>query len=73
MLVIFIVTIISKESIKRGNFIINHFDSLYYKCHKINACGGSYINLPFWIENKKATINHLNIHDNKCFPYANII
>ena len=44
---------------------------LYYKCHKINPnCGGSYIDSPDWIKNKKATINHNNKKDNKCFQYA---
>ena len=27
---------------------------IYYKCHKINPdCGGSYIDSPDWIKNKK--------------------
>ena len=44
---------------------------MYYKCRKINANrGGSYIDSPDWIKNKKATINPINKKDNKCFPYA---
>ena len=31
---------------------------LYFKCHKINPNeGGSCINSPDWIKNKKATVN----------------
>ena len=44
---------------------------MYYKCHKINPNhGGSYIDSPDWIKNKKATINPINKQDNKCFQYA---
>ena len=32
--------------------------------------GGSYIDPPDWIKNKKATINPINKKDNKCFQYA---
>ena len=38
---------------------------------KINLnCGGSYIDSPNWIKNKKATINFINKRNNKCFQYA---
>ena len=41
---------------------------MYFKCHKINPnLGGSYINSPDWIKNKKTTINPINKKDNKCF------
>ena len=44
---------------------------MYHKCHKINPNrGGSYIDSPDWIKNKKATINPINKNDNKCFQYA---
>ena len=34
-------------------------DLLYYSLHKISLNnGGSYIDSPGWIKNKKATINH---------------
>ena len=55
----------------KGSDII--FDCLfYYKCHKINPnCGGSYIDSPDWIKNKKATIiNPINKNDNRSFQYA---
>ena len=44
---------------------------MFYKCHKINQnCGGSYIDSPDWIWNKKSIINPINKKDNKCFQYA---
>ena len=32
--------------------------------------GGSNIDSPDWIKNKKATINSINKKDNKCFQYT---
>ena len=50
-------------------FVYVHF--LQNKRHKINRNrGGSYIDSPDWIKNKKATINQINKRDNKCFQYA---
>ena len=44
---------------------------MYYKCHKINLnCGGSYIDSPDWIKNKKVTINSINKKDNECSQYV---
>ena len=44
---------------------------MYYKYHKINLNrGGSYIDAPDWIKNKKATKNPINKKDDKCFQYA---
>ena len=56
----------------RGSeFVFDYVQLLYYKCHKIKLnCGGSYIDYPDWIKNKKATINPINKKDNKCFQYA---
>ena len=52
-------------------FVFNYVQLLYYKCHKINTNrGGSYIDSAKWIKNKKATINTINIKDNKCFQYS---
>ena len=40
------------------NFYFDSVDSLYYKLHKISLNrGGSYIDSPKWLKNKKATIN----------------
>ena len=56
---------------KVSSFIFDYVQLLYYKCHKINLnCGRSYKDSPDWIKNKKATINHTNKKDNKCFQYA---
>ena len=47
---------------------------LYYKCHKINQRrGGTNIDIPDWIINKKATINSINKRDNKFFKYSVIV
>ena len=44
---------------------------MYYKFHIINPSrGGSYIDSPDWIKNKKATIDPINKKDNKCFQYV---
>ena len=32
--------------------------------------GGSYIDSPDWIKNKKATLNTINKNNNKFFQYA---
>ena len=41
-----------------------------YKLNKIGLNrGGSYIDSPKWLKNKKATINSKN-NDDKCFQYA---
>ena len=44
---------------------------MYYKCHKINFDhGGSYIDSPDWMKNKKARINPINKKDSRCFQDA---
>ena len=55
----------------RGSeFIFNSIDLLYYRLNKIpSKRGGSYIDSPDWIKNKRATINPKN-KDNECFKYA---
>ena len=43
---------------------------MHYNLHKISLNrGGSYIDSPKWLKNKKATINSKNNHG-KCFQYA---
>ena len=45
-----------EKSIKGSDFISDCVRLLYHKCHKINPnCGGSYIDSPDWIKNKKAS------------------
>ena len=56
------------ESIKGNDFVFDHAHIFFHKCHKINPNrGGSYIDPPDWIKNKKATINPIDKNDNKCF------
>ena len=39
---------------KGNGFLFHCVHLLYYKCHKINLnCGGSYVNSPDWIKQKK--------------------
>ena len=55
---------------KGSEFAFNYVHLLYYKCHKINPNRrGSYIDSPDLMKNNKATINHINKKDNKCFQY----
>ena len=59
------------ESIKVSKFVISYVHLLYYKCHKINLIhGGSYVDSPDWMKNKKAAINSINEKNNKCLQYA---
>ena len=59
------------ESLKGSEIAFDYVQLLYYKCHKTNPNrGGSYIDSPDWIKNKKATRNPINKKDNKCFQYA---
>ena len=55
---------------KGSSFVFDSVDLLYYKLHKISLNrGGSCIDSPDWIKNKKATINSKN-KGNECFKYA---
>ena len=58
------------DSIRSNNFILDYVQLLYYKCHKINLNhGGSYIDSPHQIKNKKAAINLFN-QKGTCFQYT---
>ena len=53
-----------------SSFTSYNVDLLQYIFHKISLNrGGSYIDSPRWIKNKRATINPQN-NDNECFRYA---
>ena len=54
---------------KGSELVFYYFNLLYYKCHKINPnCGGSNIDSPNWIKNKKATVYPIKkIHIIKAF------
>ena len=49
---------------------VDSVDSLYYNLNEISLSrGGSYIDSPKWLKNKKATINTKS-NDDKDFQYA---
>ena len=59
-----------EESMRGSEFIFDSVYSFYYNLNKISfSRGGSYIDSPKWLKNKKATINPKN-NDDKCFQYA---
>ena len=60
-----------EESMRGSEFIFDSVDSLYYNnLNKVSLSrGGSYIDSPERLKNKKATINPKN-NDGKCFQYA---
>ena len=56
---------------KGSESVFDYVQLLYYKCHKIKPNrGGSYIDSPDWIKNKKVTINPINKKIYKCFQYV---
>ena len=65
----------SEEQIMRNgsDFKFERIDRFDYKLHKIKLRrGGSYIESPRWIRNKRATINPKNVDDddNDCFEHS---
>ena len=56
----------------RGSeFVYDSIDVLYYNLNKVSLSrGGSYVDSPKWLKNKKATINPQNKKDDRCFQYA---
>ena len=61
------------ESMRGSEFIFDSVDALHYNLNKIRLSrGGSYIESPKSLKNKKATINTKN-NDDKCFQYASTV
>ena len=59
-----------EESMTGSEFVYDNVDVLYYNLTKVSLSrGGSDIDSPKWLKNKKATINPKN-KDGKCFQYA---
>ena len=59
-----------EEKMRGSEFAFDSVDLLHDNLHKISLNrGGSYIDSPKWLKNKKATINPQN-NDDKCFQYA---
>ena len=60
-----------EESMRGSEFVDDSVDVLYYNLNKVNLSrGGSYIDSPKWVKNKRATINPPNKNDDRCFQYA---
>ena len=59
-----------QEKMKGSHFAFDGVNYLYYDLNKISISkGGSYIDFPKWLKDKKSTINPKN-NDYKCFQYA---
>ena len=59
-----------QNNMRGPDFEFNGVDFLYYDFNEVSLNrGGSYIDSPKWLKDKKSTINHKNNHD-KCFQYA---
>ena len=59
-----------EEPMRGSEFVYASVDALYYNLNKVSlSIGGSYIDSPKWLKNKKATINRKN-NDDKCFQYT---
>ena len=72
----FIMSILQKyqdnlqNKMKGSDFIFNGINYLYYDLNRITISkGGSYIESPKWLKDKKCCINQKN-NDSKCFQYA---
>ena len=60
-----------EESMRGSEFVYDSVDVLYYNLNKVSLSrGGSYIDSPKWLKNKKATLNPQKKKDDKCFQYA---
>ena len=58
------------EKMRCSDFVFDSVNFLYYDFNKISISrGGSYIDSPKWLKNKKSTINPKN-NDYKCLQYA---
>ena len=59
-----------QNKMKGSDFIFNGINYVYYDLNRITISkGGSYIESPKWLKDKKCCINQKN-NDNKCFQYA---
>ena len=59
-----------QNKMRGSDFDFDGFNFLYYDFNEISLNrGGSYIDCPKWLKDKKSTINPKN-NDDKCFQYA---
>ena len=60
----------SNEKMRGSDFIFNGVNYLFYDFNRVSISkGGSYMESPKWLKDKKCTVNQKN-NDNKCFQYA---
>ena len=60
-----------EESMRESEFVYDSVDALCYNLNKVSLSrGGSYIDSPKCLKNKKATTNPQNKKDGKCSQYA---
>ena len=59
-----------QNKMKGSDFIFNGINYLYYDLNRITISkGGSYMESPKWLKDKKCIVNQKN-NDTKCFQYA---
>ena len=59
-----------QNKMKGSDFIFNGVNYLFYDFNSVTVSkGGSYIESPKWLQDKKCIVNQKN-NDNKCFQYA---
>ena len=59
-----------QNKMKGPDFVFDAVNCIYYDFNRITISkGGSYIESPKWLQDKKCTVNKKN-NDNKCFQYA---
>ena len=58
------------EKMRGSDFIFNGINYLFYDFNRVSISkGGSYMESPKWLKDKKCAVNQKN-NDNKCFQYA---
>ena len=62
-----------QEKMKGSDFVFHGVIYFYYDFNRVSICkGGSYIDSPKWLKDKKSTVNQKN-NDFKCFQYASTL
>ena len=61
------------EKMRGSDFIFNGINYLFYDINRVSISkGGSYLESPKWLKDKKCIVNQKN-NDNKCFQYATTV
>ena len=59
------------NTMEASDFVFIRVVEMTYHCHRVDLNrGGSYIELPEWVKNKKCCINPKNEGDDECFKWA---